>query len=111
MDTLAKLIVTNSVTSSREIPLECFPLRLGRGADADVNVEDRWVSRDHCELDWVDQALVVRDLNSKHGTYVNGHPIREITLKPGDMLNIGLSKFLVHYESEPVEEHFLCQKT
>ena len=105
MDICAKLIATGPVTTSREIPLECFPLRLGRALDADVCVEDRWVSRDHCEIDRVDQALVVRDLNSKHGTYVNGHPVREIALKPGDLLNIGLSKFLVQYEHEPASEN------
>jgi pSer/pThr/pTyr-binding forkhead associated (FHA) protein len=105
MDMLAKLIATNPVTARREIPLDCFPLRLGRRADADVCVEDRWVSRDHCEIDYVDHNLVVRDLNSKHGTYVNGRPIREMELKPGDLLNIGLSKFLVQYEHQPLEHH------
>jgi pSer/pThr/pTyr-binding forkhead associated (FHA) protein len=100
MDSLAKLIAAGPVTCSREIPLDAFPLRLGRGSDADVCVDDRWVSRDHCEIDLVDHALVVRDLNSKHGTYVNGCPIREAALKPGDLLNIGLSKFRVHYEHD-----------
>jgi pSer/pThr/pTyr-binding forkhead associated (FHA) protein len=104
MTALAKLIAADSVVPDCEIPLTGFPLRMGRGPDASVCVDDRWVSRDHCEIDLVDDALVVRDLGSKHGTFVNGRSVTEAELRPGDVLNIGLSKFRVQYEGAIVDE-------
>ena len=98
MISFAKLIAADPDVPRREISLNDFPRRLGRGNEADVCVEDRWVSRDHCEIDRVQDTLVVRDLHSKHGTFVNGRAVVEAELKSGDVLNIGLSKFRVQYE-------------
>jgi pSer/pThr/pTyr-binding forkhead associated (FHA) protein len=92
----AKLIVTGSAVSRREIPLFEFPSRLGRSPAADICVDDRWVSRDHCEIDCENESLVVRDLGSKHGTYVNGQPVTTyVQLHSGDELSVGLSRFVV----------------
>lgn len=104
MTAFAKLIAANSDVPCREISLTDFPRRLGRGTEADVCVEDRWVSRDHCEIDLVDDILIVRDLESKHGTFVNGCSVTQAELKPGDVLNIGLSKFRVQYEFATADE-------
>jgi pSer/pThr/pTyr-binding forkhead associated (FHA) protein len=98
MDAPAKLVAANPTGSCAEIRLAEFPLRLGRSPDVDVSIDDRWVSREHCEIDLVDDALLVRDLNSKHGTFVNGRPIHRASLKAGDMLALGLSKFVVQCE-------------
>ena len=97
MSLAAKLIAKDSLTSAREIPLTDFPLRLGRAPEADVHVGDRWVSREHCEIDCIDDVLLVRDLGSKHGTFVNGRSVLEAELRPGDLLNIGITRFLVEY--------------
>ena len=78
-----------------EIPLKHFPLRLGRSDDADVCVDDRWVSREHCQIDRSDGELMVRDLGSKHGTFVNGRAVTLAELRPGDELSVGLSRFVV----------------
>jgi len=98
--TFAKLIARDALVPPREIPLPEFPTRLGRSAEADICIEDRWVSREHCEIDRVDRVLRVRDLGSKHGTFVNGRAVTASELKPGDQLSIGLSIFLVQYEGE-----------
>jgi pSer/pThr/pTyr-binding forkhead associated (FHA) protein len=101
----AKLIVTGSAASRREIPLFEFPSRVGRSPAADICVDDRWVSRDHCEIDCENQSLVVRDLGSKHGTYVNGQPITYVQLHSGDELSVGLSRFVVElvHDSDSAE--------
>jgi pSer/pThr/pTyr-binding forkhead associated (FHA) protein len=102
MSLAAKLITQDSFVSSCEIALTDFPLHLGRGPEADVQVGDRWVSRDHCQIDCVDDVLLVRDLGSKHGTFVNGRSVLEAELRPGDLLNIGITRFLVEYEPAAV---------
>lgn len=102
MSLAARLIAKDPLVSCREIPLTSFPLRIGRGPETDVRVGDRWVSREHCEIDCTDGgALLVRDLGSKHGTFVNGRSVLEAELKPGDLLNIGITRFVVEYDSTP----------
>lgn len=92
----ARLICQNiySVVTG-DLTLDQFPLLLGRGPEADVRLDDRWVSRRHCELDCVYGQLVVRDLDSRHGTMVNGSSIREARLEPGDRLSVGMTTFRV----------------
>ena len=96
--TLAKLVATANHPAPREIPLPGFPVRLGRRVGNDVCLDDRWVSRDHCEITRQDDVLTVRDLGSKHGTFVNGHAVAVAQLNPGDELRVGLTGFVVHYE-------------
>jgi pSer/pThr/pTyr-binding forkhead associated (FHA) protein len=80
------------------ITFDQLPAVLGRNADADVHLDDRWVSRVHCEISEIDGTLVVRDLDSHNGTLVNGQYITEAHLMPGDRLTVGLSRFEVQYE-------------
>ena len=78
-----------------EITVTCLPLTIGRGDAASVCLNDRWVSRLHCEVWSDDEGVIVRDLGSRHGTMVNGEPIRESRLQSGDLLVIGLRQFQV----------------
>jgi pSer/pThr/pTyr-binding forkhead associated (FHA) protein len=80
-----------------------LPVVIGRSLEAGVRLDDRWVSRRHCELDEVDGTLVVRDLQSRHGTFVNGHGVSEARLLPGDKLTVGMTSLLAHYRREPAE--------
>lgn len=93
-----KLKRTDHPSCRDEFSLEQLPITIGRGDDASVCVHDRWVSRRHCEVDAIDGALVVRDLGSKHGTFVNGEIVTQAVLKPGDQLGVGLSTFVAVYD-------------
>lgn len=62
----------------------------GRQSTNQIVVNDEQVSRKHVDLDPVPEGLLVTDLNSSNGTYVNGTRISSpITLKPGDTLQVG----------------------
>lgn len=78
-----------------EIVLDRLPLTLGRGDAATVCLPDRWVSRLHCEILEMGGELTVRDLGSKHGTMLNGAPVRVGRLRSGDRLTIGTQTFEV----------------
>jgi pSer/pThr/pTyr-binding forkhead associated (FHA) protein len=54
-------------------------------------VADRWASRLHCRIEDHQGVLVVRDLGSKHGTWVNDHRVQEAEIHPGDRVGIGLT--------------------
>lgn len=93
-----KLLCQNVLASPREIRIEQFPIEMGRGTTVGVRIDDRFLSRRHCELAIVDGQLHVRDLQSRHGTLVNGKSISEVALAPGDRLQIGLSHFIVQFD-------------
>ena len=72
-----------------------FPLRrgetvVGRSPYCSVVVSNREVSRQHAVFTLVDDGLVIDDLDSANGTYVNGHRVTKRTkLFPGDQVRIG----------------------
>jgi pSer/pThr/pTyr-binding forkhead associated (FHA) protein len=90
------------LTLCHEISLADLPVTIGRGAEARITVTDRWVSRQHCEIDRIGDAVVVRDLGSSHGTYVNGQRIDEATLQSGDRLGIGLTSFIARLDDHAI---------
>ena len=72
-----------------------FPILIGRAADSQIRLDDHSVSNRHCEIDYFNGSMVVRDLDTVHGTFVNGARIGESELKPGDELAVGMLTFLV----------------
>ena len=96
-----KLVCTSVLASPREVTIDRFPIEIGRGVNAGVRIDDRWISRRHCELALEAGAIIVRDLSSRHGTTVNGQPISESPLTDGDLLQLGLTPFQVRVVSPP----------
>ncbi len=77
---------------------------LGRGSGVDILLSGPLVSRRHAELSDTDAGLVVTDLGSRNGVFVNGHPISEPTqLSPGDTLAIGDNTFVLFELSNPTQ--------
>ena len=63
---------------------------LGRHDDCVIRIKSAQVSRRHCELYEVGGQLMLRDLGSSNGTYVNGKRVTgEQSLKHGDELTVG----------------------
>jgi len=79
--------------------LRDLPATIGRAPESSVHISDRWLSRQHCEIYRFDNAVVVRDLGSTHGTYVNGEKVTEVELRPGDRISVGLSTFVAKFAS------------
>ncbi len=72
-----------------------FPVVIGRADDAAIVLDDRWVSRRHCQVEHREDRYILRDLGSKHGTFVNGTKVSEVVLALGDQIDVGLSSFVV----------------
>ncbi|NWG00356.1 MAG: SpoIIE family protein phosphatase [Thermoanaerobaculaceae bacterium] len=64
-------------------------LRLGRDSSCDVVIPELTVSRRHARLFWENGELVVEDLGSSGGTFVNGVRIQRAVLHPGDLVRLG----------------------
>jgi transcriptional regulator with GAF, ATPase, and Fis domain len=79
-----------------------FPLAsaitIGRDAENDIRIEDPAVSSHHCRIALQDSRLILQDLDSHSGTFVNGIPVKQRELKAGDEVAVGDSVFLFEAE-------------
>ena len=67
---------------------------LGRGEQADIRLEDTFASSQHARLAPHGEVIVLEDLGSTNGTYLNEEPLRgPQPLHPGDRIRIGDSQF------------------
>jgi pSer/pThr/pTyr-binding forkhead associated (FHA) protein len=74
------------------------PIVLGRdNPDVHVQINDGWVSRLQCMIFEDHGTLRVRDLGSRHGTYINEVQIQDAPLKAGDRLAVGVTSFQLQY--------------
>lgn len=70
-------------------------LTIGRGRDNAMVLDDMLVSRQHVRISVDDEGLVIEDLGSRNGTFVNGRRIERTHLNEGDRIGIGASTFEV----------------
>jgi DNA-binding NtrC family response regulator/pSer/pThr/pTyr-binding forkhead associated (FHA) protein len=65
-------------------------LLVGRGPETDLQLIDEKVSREHCVFERVGETVVLKDLGSRNGTWVNGERLTSAhTLVAGDQVGIG----------------------
>lgn len=62
---------------------------LGRSVRSDVQIVHPLISRMHCEWRLVDGDVVMKDLASTNQTFLNGEPVQETVVEPGDRLLLG----------------------
>jgi hypothetical protein len=65
---------------------------LGRGPDCEVRFhaeQDRAVGKVHAEVEFKQGRYLLRDRDSRNGTYVNGRLVREVYLRQGDVIRLG----------------------
>jgi pSer/pThr/pTyr-binding forkhead associated (FHA) protein len=68
-------------------------VKIGRGPDQEVFLDDITVSRKHAELRAGPSGWQLVDLGSLNGTYVNRAPVQEALLVSGDEIQIGKYRF------------------
>ena len=76
---------------------------VGRAPRADFVVDAPLVSRLHCRLTLQTDGLLVEDLESTNGTFVNGERVTKLVMRSGDALRVGRMEFSVR-QAGPVTE-------
>ncbi len=66
---------------------------VGRAPTSDFPIIDPTISRRHAQILRQDDRILVRDLGSSNGTYVNGERVESVELKTGDIVTFGKVKF------------------
>src|SRR5512139_1667868 len=73
---------------------------LGRGTDCDLRLVDPGVSRHHAEIRVEGPEIVLVDLGSTNGSFVNGQPIRRVTLNDGARITMGRTTLVFRRDRE-----------
>ncbi|OGO13199.1 MAG: hypothetical protein A2Z66_14900 [Chloroflexi bacterium RBG_13_66_10] len=99
-ETPVLIALTKSMSGTRW-PLGGQAFVIGRGADCDLVVPERQVSRHHARIRRAGEGFVVEDLGSRNGTYVNGAVVEQpVLLQDGDVLQIALALELAFVGTE-----------
>jgi pSer/pThr/pTyr-binding forkhead associated (FHA) protein len=77
-----------------------LPLTIGREADNHLILLTTSVSRHHAEVVQDEEKVVITDLGSANGSYLNGSRIEKATIKDGDELIVGDVKIVVAFAKE-----------
>jgi predicted component of type VI protein secretion system len=97
------LQVVRGRSASTTLKLTDNVTSLGRHDDCVIRIKSAQVSRRHCELFEVGGQLMLRDLGSSNGTFVNGKRVTgEFALKHGDELTVGAVTLRVAKLGQPV---------
>ena len=86
---MAKLVVLSAGMTGRTQELKVDKTTIGRVEDNTFQIAEPSVSSHHCEVLLRGSEVVVRDLNSTNGTYINGEKVTERVIKPGQILRLG----------------------
>jgi len=86
---MAKLVILTQGLPGRAHELNVDRTTIGRVEDNLFQIAEASVSSHHCEVLLRGSDVVIKDLNSTNGTFINGEQITERVLKPGQTLRLG----------------------
>src|SRR6266446_9217223 len=86
---MAKLVVLSAGMTGRTHELKVDKTTIGRVEDNTFQITEPSVSSHHCEIVLRGAEVMVRDLNSTNGTFINGEKVAESVIKPGQVLRVG----------------------
>ena len=95
------LVLLKKNQSSKVFPLSSPVTVIGRRSSCDLRIPLMSVSKKHCTLTYENGKVKILDLGSKNGTHLNGKPVTEDVLKPGDHIGIGPLSFLCQIDGQP----------
>lgn len=98
MSAKVSLIVVQGKPEGKVIPLATPLFRIGRGEGCHLRPNNEQVSRNHAEIEQTDQGVVLRDLGSRNGTYLNQQRLEANTdhvLKNKDLVQVGPLTFAI----------------
>ena len=84
-----RLVVQAGADAGASVLSEGKPIVIGTHESCDLVLDDRAVSRFHCEVLLVDGSPVIRDLGSRNGTWVNGVPVLHAPLLKDALIALG----------------------
>jgi predicted component of type VI protein secretion system len=103
---MSRLVLKFEGAVLKEVPLGTRPVTIGRAPDNDIPIDNLAVSNYHARVYVEAGSLVVEDLNSLNGSFLNDIRVERAMLKDGDAILIGKHHILVdqmHDAALPVD--------
>src|SRR6266478_1328356 len=98
---MAKLVVLSAGMTGRTHELKVDKTTIGRVEDNTFQIAEPSVSSHHCELVLRGNDVLVKDLNSTNGTFINGEKVSESVLKAGQVLRLGQIEMRLETDAAP----------
>jgi len=103
---MARLVLKFETAVLRDVPLGSRPVTIGRALDNDIPIDNLAVSNYHARVYSEAGRLVIEDLNTLNGTFVNELRVERGTLRDGDTIQVGkhlIEVDTVHDAALPVD--------
>lgn len=98
------LLVLTGSSVGRSFRLTNAAYVIGRGSEVDIRLDDDGVSRQHAKIVLLPKNVVmIKDLGSTNGTYVNSAPVEAHPLEDGDRIRVGGSTCLQFTLEDDIE--------
>jgi pSer/pThr/pTyr-binding forkhead associated (FHA) protein len=98
---MAKLVVLSAGMTGRSHLLKAEKTTIGRVEDNMFQIPEPSVSSHHCEVVVRGNDVLIRDLNSTNGTFINGEKVSESVLKLGQVLRLGQIELRLDTDDAP----------
>jgi pSer/pThr/pTyr-binding forkhead associated (FHA) protein len=98
---MAKLVLLSAGMTGRTHELTVDKTTIGRVEDNTFQIAEPSISSHHCEILLRGSDVLVRDLNSTNGTFINGEKVTETVLKPNQILRLGQIEMRLETEAPP----------
>ena len=109
---MAKLVVLSEGLTGRAYELKAEKTTIGRLDDNSFPVPEGSVSGHHCEVLLRGTDVVIKDLSSTNGTFINGQQVSgESVLKPGQILRLGQVEMRLEADGQAASGKKLPDKT
>jgi hypothetical protein len=92
---MAKIWFRSNGISTAPRELNWGTTRLGRAEDNDLRLDHPSISSHHCQIELGLDFVLIRDLGSTNGTFIDGQRVAEARLEPGQALRLGDVEVLV----------------
>ena len=99
---MAKLVVLSAGFNGRTHELNVDKTTIGRVEDNTFQIADASVSSHHCEILLRGTDVVIHDLGSTNGSFINGEKITESVLRPGQTLKLGQIELQLVPDGAPI---------
>ncbi|HKM91392.1 MAG TPA: SpoIIE family protein phosphatase [Candidatus Acidoferrales bacterium] len=96
-----RLILVDPSGARQELAVRKLPFRVGRQAGNELTLRDNRISRQQATIVMEEDRFVLLDVQSRHGTRVNGKEVKRHELKPKDSIDFGVpDSFKIIYAGE-----------
>jgi len=97
---MSRLVLKFESAALKEVPLGTRPVTIGRAPDNDIQIDNLSVSNYHARVYLEAGSLVVEDLNSLNGSFLNDIRVERAMIKDGDSILIGKHEIQVDQQHD-----------